>query len=104
MIFGHASTVLNVPLVPFNQWIAQLEESESSHSAKENPALRLLDHYRRIAQLDDTRLEAAGMARFATDISRTESSVLGDPNMRRVDVEEVQKWLYYWKLAGLLSF
>lgn len=100
-MFSHASTVLGVPLIPFAQWISQLEKSEATG---DSPALRLLDHYRRVGELEDPRLEAAGMVKFATDISRKESSVLGDPNMRRVDVGEVQKWLDWWKSAGLLSF
>lgn len=105
-VFSYVSKVLDIRLVPFSEWLVELERYEGRQSAEENHALRLLDYYRMVAkvEVDNPSLEAAGMVRFATDVSKKESSVLGYPNMRCVDASEVQKWLKYWRSIGLLSF
>lgn len=98
-IFTHVSEVLGVPLVSWPEWISRLEKSEYT---EENVALRLLDHYKG-AVVEDPRLEA-GLPRIGMDIGRKESSVLADPNMRRVGVEDAQSWLEYWKFSGFIYF
>lgn len=103
-MFSQISTVLGVPLVPFSEWVVKLEESAEGSNPEDNPALRLLDYYRMVVMIENSTLEAAGMVRFATEVSKKESSILRDPNMRCVEAGEVQKWLEYWRLVGLLSF
>src|ERR1700692_391698 len=44
-----AARIMNVPLVPYAQWLAALEKQASSptgETLKNNPALRLLDFFR----------------------------------------------------------
>lgn len=103
-IINHVSTTLGVPLVSYSAWLRKLEHTESTNSATNNPALRLIDFYRAIDKVDVTRLEVAGAPKLATIEAREESSVLGNPEIQRVGVKDVQKWLESWRSLGLLSF
>lgn len=95
-----------MPLVSYLEWLHELEQAESTLSTtnSDHPSLRLIDFYRAVAKVNVTRLEVAGAPKFSTEIARKESLVLSNPDIRRIEVEDVQKWLDFWKSVGLLSF
>lgn len=103
-IVGYISATLGVPLVSYSEWLQRLEQTESTQSPTKVHALRLIDYYRAISKADLSKLEVAGVPKFATDNAQKGSSVLSDPGIKQIGEEDMQKWLDYWRSSGLLSF
>ncbi|KAM5543040.1 hypothetical protein V8D89_003424 [Ganoderma adspersum] len=100
---------LDVPLVPYAQWLVALEGSVERGSAEEveamrlNPALRLLSFYK--AQTETTggtlEREAMGLVFIATDKAVRVSASLA--RLPQLDGERAMMWLAAWRKAGFLS-
>ena len=107
-LIGSAASWLNVPLVPFPEWLSMLTEEHKSQSHSDaslermqanNPALRLFSFY------DSARTgpewEPLGAARL--DVSRAVrvSKVLAE-GAKPLGEENVRKWLAAWRSSGFL--
>lgn len=98
VLFKYIATTLNVDLVPYADWLARLQASETHKAVGQNPALRLLDFYKSVPT-DTDSTEAAGLPKLVTDAARKASPALADGNLQPVGPEEAQKWLNYWNLT-----
>jgi hypothetical protein len=99
-VFRYITKVLDVPLVPYSQWFARLEASQSEQIAKQDSALRLLEFYRSIET--DERLGNASFPRLVTDIAQSAFPALRDVPV--IGDGDIQKWLDYWKGIGVIAF
>jgi hypothetical protein len=100
-LFGYIARTLGVPLVPYSQWLARLEASESEEQAvKHNSALRLLGFYRSIDINAGSR--DASFRRLVTDLAESASPALRDT--LAIGEYDIQKWLGYWKSIGVITF
>lgn len=102
-MFERISKKLDVPLVPYSEWLSKLKEaSTTAKNTRENSALRLLKFYEGLD--GGNGLEAAGLRLCSTDVARSVCPVLDEEGLKTVTVEEIQKWLDYWRSLGLLRF
>ncbi|KAG1725077.1 acyl transferase domain-containing protein [Suillus paluster] len=101
-----AARIMNVPLVPYTQWLASLEKQALSQTAKAsqiNPALRLLDFFRytiRRKNLTNTDnfLEPELSCAKALQESPTLQSIVSSP----LGPQDVAKWMAYWRSVGFI--
>jgi len=111
------SAELNVPLVPFVDWLAKLEQTAQSLSqsayergSQADPgtemvrslrALQLLPFFKVVGE----KLVSARMAMGLPDLSVEQavkgSPTLADPDIRQLGSEDVKRWLAYWRKVGL---
>ncbi|EGO29034.1 hypothetical protein SERLADRAFT_444920 [Serpula lacrymans var. lacrymans S7.9] len=102
-IFQHFSKSLNVPIVPYKQWLDLLEDSslhsKSSAPARENPASIILDFFR--AAKPSTE-EAMGLPRMSINEAQAASTVLGSGSLSALGASDVELWLNYWRKTGFL--
>lgn len=113
------ATSLDVPIVSYSDWLEKLnlvvkEREESSttadqlEAARENPALRLIDFYRRSNATDhhdcrkDAEAEAFVKVRLDMTITKKVIATLGDPNLPTLGAEDAQRWLEYWHEVAAL--
>lgn len=108
-LIGSAASWLNVPLVPFPEWLSRLtEEYKKSQSRSDadlermqlsNPALRLFSFY------DTARTgpewEPLGAARLDASRAVRVSKVLAE-GAEPLGEENVRKWLAAWRSSGFL--
>ena len=90
---------LDVPLVPYSQWLASLEKWAAEGSTDEvdamraNPALRLLDFFRAQSGSD-------GVARLSTAKAEQASEELA--KMSELTREDAKRWVAAWRASGFL--
>ena len=101
-VFDYIAKKLDVPLVPYVEWLSKLKVSTIVKNAQDYPALRLLGFYESLTQ--DSGLEAGGLRPCNTEVTRGVCPVLDEEGLREVKVEEIQRWLDYWKFLGLVKF
>lgn len=110
-------SVLNLPLVPFSEWVSKLEASANSldqqgggaASLRSNPSLALLDFYKHMGrafedapkEFDVEGKEAGGIARLSTDKSTGESESL--KNAPTITEQDAKRWIGYWRAKGFLK-
>ena len=91
----------SVPLVPYPEWLAALEQSGGQspdvEKMRDNPALRLLDFYRAV-DLRKER-EPLGIVHLDTTKARRIAPALDLPEL---GADYVEKWLKAWKEAGFI--
>ena len=98
---------LNVPLVPYTQWLSALENSVEQGSSEEveamrlNPALRLLPFYKAQSTAMTPDREAMGLVFISTDKAVQVSDSLA--GMPQLDEERAKMWLAAWRKSGFLS-
>ncbi|KAI1789118.1 acetyl-CoA synthetase-like protein [Ganoderma leucocontextum] len=99
---------LNVPLVPYGQWLSALESSVKQGSGEEveamrlNPALRLLPFYKvQNATMTPDR-EAMGLVFISTEKAVQVSESLA--RLPQLDGNRARMWLAAWKKSGFLSY
>ena len=100
---------LDVPLVPYTEWLSALEGSVERGSAEEveamrlNPALRLLSFYEAQGGATDgaPEKEAMGLVFIATDKAVRVSEYLA--RLPQLDGERARTWLEAWRKSGFLS-
>ncbi|EED82934.1 predicted protein [Postia placenta Mad-698-R] len=93
---------LNVPLVPYVEWLARLEslaedgDVHATHAGKtDKAALRLLYVYRKAFATPERLEESMGlMPRVAMDKAEGSTQQLGP--------EDVERWLSYWRVTGFM--
>lgn len=100
VLFDQISKVLQVPLVPYSQWVSYLESAESEEALEANPALRLLTFYKTLNPHTNSQL--TGLPQLVTDAARKASPTLEDAS--QLDENEAIKWLNYWKAVGVVAF
>lgn len=93
-----ASKVLEVPIIPYNEWLSRLQDavrnsSNDSDAPKHNPALKLIDFY------ENDLVEVSPLS-IATDKAVKVSRSLREA--KKMDTQEVNRWIGYWKKVGLL--
>ena len=102
-VFGYIAERLDVPLVPYREWLSKLKEASTAvQNIQEHPALRLLEFYGSLIQ--ESGSEAGGLPSCNTEVTRGVCQVLNGEGLRGVKAEEIQRWLDYWKSLGLLKF
>jgi hypothetical protein len=107
-LIASAASSLNVPLVPYSEWISKLSEEHKTQSYSEtnlekaqatNPALRLFGFYQ--SARIGPEWEPLGVARLETRRAVRVSNVLAE-GARPLDEENVRKWLGSWRASGFL--
>lgn len=108
-LIASAASSLNVPLVPYPEWLSKLsEEHTKTESYSEttletaqatNPALRLFGFYQ--SARIGPEWEPLGAARLETKRAVRVSNVLAE-GVKLLDEENVLKWLGYWRASGFL--
>lgn len=102
-----AARIMNVPLVPYAQWLAALEKQASSptgETLKNNPALRLLDFFRyttrrrNLTTTTENFLEPELSCAKALKESPTLQSIASTP----LGAQDVAKWIGYWRSVGFM--
>ncbi|KAM5543754.1 hypothetical protein V8D89_002371 [Ganoderma adspersum] len=110
-IMGHFSSVLKVPTVPYQKWLARLLEEVESPNAQLTeyvaPAIRLLSVWQ-APFMNPTKPQALvpesnGIA-ILLDIedSAKRCASLRDPSLSQIGAEDVQKWVAYWRSVGAM--
>ncbi|KAG2335837.1 hypothetical protein BDR05DRAFT_920591 [Suillus weaverae] len=99
--------IMNVPLVPYTQWLASLEKQASSQTGEtlqNNPALRLLDFFRyttrrrNLTTNTENFLEPELSCAKALQESPTLRSMASNP----LGAQDVAKWIGYWRSVGFI--
>jgi hypothetical protein len=107
-LIASAASLLNVPLVPYPEWLSRLSEAHKSQSfsATElerapaaNPALRLFSFFR--SARTGLEWEPLGVARLDTTRSVRVSNVLAK-GAKPLGEENVRKWMSAWRAGGFL--
>ncbi|PIL27162.1 hypothetical protein GSI_10304 [Ganoderma sinense ZZ0214-1] len=99
-IIAPIAEALDVPRVPYSQWLAALEKGAAEGSSDEvdamraNPALRLLDFFR-----TQSRSNAGGM-RLSTAKAEQASEELA--RMRELTPDDARRWVAAWRASGFL--
>lgn len=114
---GVVSSMLSVPLVPYTDWLAKLEQAASSLSQSEDSgetqgdsidllrdlrAVRLLSFFKAI-KTNSLDGEALGFPHIDITQAVAASTTLSDPELHQLDAGDVARWLGYWRKVGLLS-
>ena len=103
-----AASSLNVPLVPYSEWLSKLSEEHKTQSYSEtnlekaqstNPALRLFSFYQ--SARIGPEWEPLSVARLETKCAVRVSKVLAE-NVKPLGEENVRKWLDAWRANGFL--
>ena len=101
--------------MPYSEWLAKLEDYNSQTElrlaavspAEETPrslhALRLMPFYRSIANRVGCGPNAFGMATLNLKEALKISSTIADTRLRQLRMQDVRRWLTYWRKIGMLS-
>ena len=109
-LLGSIASRLNVPLVPFPEWLSKLSEEHRAQSytnanlertQADNPALRLFSFYNSRSALTGPEWEPLGTARLDTARAVRISKVLAE-GAEPLGEENVRKWLSAWRSRGFL--
>lgn len=107
-LIGSAASWLDVPLVPFPEWLSKLSEVHKSLSYSDanlertqadNPALRLFSLYE--SARTGPEWEPLGVARLDTARAVQVSKVLAE-GAEPLGEENVRKWVSAWRSSGFL--
>jgi len=107
-LVASAAASLDVPLVPYPEWLSKLSEEHKAQSYSaanlekaqaENPALRLFGFYQ--SMRTGLEWEPLGVARLDTTRAVQVSSVLAK-GAKPLGEENVRKWLSAWRANGFL--
>lgn len=103
-IMGLMSSLIGVPLVPFETWVAALEAKEGvrkgivANNGQTSPALQLLEFFRaslRGNQDSSLALQTPDMA--------IQRAMLAAPTLSRqrsLTTKEMERWVAYWRSLG----
>ncbi|KZT61228.1 acetyl-CoA synthetase-like protein [Calocera cornea HHB12733] len=97
---------LDCALVPFSNWLRALSEAAEDHTeVTRNPAIKLLDFYRRIAESEGAlgaqtatsrrAREAMGMPDLETEQAEARSETLR--TLKPLGEEDTERWMAYWR-------
>ncbi|KAF8513307.1 hypothetical protein BU17DRAFT_95460 [Hysterangium stoloniferum] len=108
-IIYHLAEALQVPVIPYNEWLLRLEASPKTGEAlHSNPALHLLDFYKLSAPRNGfenvQQREAMGWTTYETTTTVMDAPSLRPNTLSQLGKEEVLLWVDYWKHKGALKF
>ena len=107
-LIASAASPLNVPLVPYPEWLSRLTEAHKSQSfsateleraPEANPALRLFSFFQSARVGPDW--EPLGVARLDTARAVRVSNILAK-DAKPLGEENVRKWMSAWRASGFL--
>jgi hypothetical protein len=114
-VFGRIASTMNVDLVPYSDWLSRLEskrfefEREASikrgsgrGNVRKHTAFQLLDLFYRIVHVYSDPEAEAILPKVSTEIA--ERVVPSLACIRQLSIEDVDKWMLYWKSVGLIEF
>jgi hypothetical protein len=92
-VVGPISELLQVPLVSYGEWLSRVEalDSDNLHN---NPCLQLLDFFKNGDNMSTRR----GPLTFPTLSMEEAMKVSPQLKQMRSFVDDLKKWLTYWKL------
>ena len=96
-LIGRVARTLDVPVVPFHEWLTQLEALVTTSKAKEVMAIALLETYR---AADNSAARIAPRVSHENALREAPSLATAQP----LTETDVDSWLYYWKSVSLISF
>lgn len=105
-IFTAAAEILQMPLVPYAEWLTRLEASHQSgkETVESNPALKLLSFFLEgaLEHLPDgsTRLRRL-LPSLLTDRACQVSPTLAHAD--RLNKQSMERWVSYWRQLGFLE-
>lgn len=100
-MFNAFSSLLNVPLVPWNEWLSRLENNGGDPA--KNPAVHLLDFYHGSTASGEEYREALGMPLLDLSEAVKSSANLADPSLPQVSRQDAEQWFGYWRRKGLVA-
>ncbi len=99
------ATELDLPLVPYTEWLSMLTKSGKGLESKleqevvkVNSALKLLDFFTQISLEPDSR----EMAIPRPDLSQARSNSSALDELKPLSADIVLKWISYWRHSGFL--
>ena len=93
---GYVAQKLDVPLVPWAEWVDRLEKSEPSTSENGNTALGLLEFYKAVKVEGSDHQDAGNIPRCDMRVAISETAVLDPEKLCDIGSGDVQKWLDCW--------
>ena len=96
-IFGKVSQTLDIPVVPFSDWLARLEALTTSSKGNETKAIALLETCRTVDP---------SAPKFVPRMS-SENALRDSPTLaaaQSLTDRDVDSWLFYLKSVSLISF
>ncbi|KAJ3481757.1 hypothetical protein NLI96_g7439 [Meripilus lineatus] len=107
-IFAPLAKTLNLPVIPYIQWLDLLEKSGENLDAtsevealRTNPALRILEFFRSAKDVKSPKsTEAVGLPLLDTSAAQKDAPSLA--NITPVGKSDLNLWLAYWKHVGYL--
>ncbi len=106
-VIAPIAQALNVPLVPYPQWLSALQSSVESGSAEEveamkrNPALRILPFFKAQGEHQTPDREPMGLVYLSTANAAKVSKAF--TQMPQLDAERAVRWVEAWKKSGFLQ-
>lgn len=104
LILRSLASTLEIPLVPYAEWIAKLEAAATDVEARnnDNPAVQLLEFFRSkgdIVNVDDEE------AMFGTSLATTRATALASTlqSLPQLRSEDAGQWVAYWRKIGFLG-
>ncbi|KAI0695501.1 polyketide synthase [Cerioporus squamosus] len=103
-MMAHFSAVLDLPVVDYSTWISNLTTSQAKYA---KPGLSLLDFFQSHCTSGDAAgapvTENNGLS-ILMDLGETSMrcSTLRNPGLEQLGVEDVLKWVGYWRRTGAL--
>lgn len=100
------SKTLNVPLIPYQDWLTRLEESAGNSGNimgdDSNPALRLLQYFRDLEVGNNASKEALGLPKLSVvEGTRASASLRAAEPLTTMNVAS---WINSWERAGFLKY
>ena len=98
---------LNVPLIPYEEWLARLQEHIDRDNGptielmEKSPALRIMSFFTNIVKVSPEK-EPLGVAYLSTEKSTAASLTLAELPM--LNERNVQRWMDGWKKSGFLRY
>ena len=112
-VMSHFSKYLNIPIVPFSEWMSSLSSAHAELDQKAtdpgavkeilstNPALRLLNFFEKGQErLNNPFVEPMGIARLECGNAVRDSKTLA--STRQIGEDNVRAWVSFWKGSGFL--
>jgi hypothetical protein len=111
IITDYLSTALNIPQVPFPEWLstlqAQLPDGTSSDASvlQDIPILKILPFFTAVTgeDLSDPHREVMGIPLLSIENAKNALPTLGDRNLQQLTKDDVMRWLRYWEQEGFIS-
>lgn len=99
-IFANFGKQLDLPLIPYTEWVRRLEDCSEKHSGDAVPGLKLLDFFQAGLEKEAQGYEVGGVPSMACAAGEKSSVHLRQAH--RIGPPEVVGWLDYWKTIGFL--